>query len=154
MPCTEEEQLLWPHPSKLKISAPIKHRAGKALPCPTGREPLPIVAQSGVGAGGYCHILWPVPCALALQCDAVDTGEGGAAALPQPQAPEHREAAQVVPSMEGEREVSPTLLNGWGFWRQVRQPATFRSGTNRKMHVLANAPSSTEDVFRYQNYNF
>lgn len=37
-------------------------------------------------------------------CDTVDTGEGGAAALPQPQAPEHREAAQVVPSMEGERQ--------------------------------------------------
>lgn len=52
----------------------------------------------------------PCDLSLALQCDTVDTGPGGAAALPQPQAPEHREAAQVVPGMEGERQVSPSLL--------------------------------------------
>lgn len=70
----------------------------------------PVLARTGAGAGGYSRA--PVTCPLALQCDTVDTSEGGAAVLPQPQAPEHREAAQVVPSMEGERQVSPSLLNG------------------------------------------
>lgn len=65
-----------------------------------------------MGAEGCSHA--PVSCPFALQSDTVDTGEGGAAALPQPQAPEHREAAQVVPSMEGEGQVSPTGWRGGG----------------------------------------
>lgn len=36
--------------------------------------------------------------------DAVDAGEGGAAALLKPQTPKHSEAAEVVPSMERERQ--------------------------------------------------
>lgn len=113
-------------------------------------NPDPGPLWQGVGAGALSH---PCELSLALQCDPVDAGEGGAAALPQPQAPEHREAAQVVPGMEGEGQVSPSWVSGEGSWRQGRQPAAFRNGKTRKMHTLANA-SSTEDAFRYQNYNF
>lgn len=51
-------------------------------------------------------------CSLLLQRDPVDTGERGAAALPEPQTPKQCEAAEVVQSMERERQVSMNLLNG------------------------------------------
>lgn len=77
-------------------------------------------------------------CLLLLQRDSVDAGERGAAALPEPQTPKHCEAAEVVQSMERERQVSMNLLNGWGEksqW-QVGQSAAFRQRAPRKIYTL------------------
>ena len=51
-------------------------------------------------------------CSLALQRDSVDAGERGAAALLKPQTPKHSETAEVVQSMERERQVSMNLVKG------------------------------------------
>lgn len=82
--------------------------------------PLPAWVSPRTGFGiylewelgtGICHDSRNL-CPLALQRDPVDAGERGAAALLKPQTPKHGETAEVVQSMERERQVSTTVLNG------------------------------------------
>lgn len=90
--------------------------SGKTLPLPAWVNALRDVGISWRVSSGQGLLRCPYnPCWLPLQRDPVDAGQRRAAALPEPQTPKHGEAAEVVQSMEGERQVSVSLLRRWKF---------------------------------------